>query len=548
MQMDEQTGPRHGDRTEILILGGGFGGVYTTRELERRLKGRRDVAVTLISRENFFLFYPLLPEAAGGTIETHHIVSPLRQLLKHTRVQVGEVEAIDLGRQIVTVSHGLVRHRHELAYDQLVLALGGVSHYFRIPGVADHTLPLRSVDDALAIRSRVIRALELAEVEDDPAERQALLTFIVAGGGATGVETAAEINDLLRGSLARYRTIRREDIRVVLVDAAPRLLLEVPVDLAGHAVRQLQRRGIEVILNNPVAGADEEALTLKDGTRLPSHTIIWAAGVATNPLLRDLPCARDERGRVVVDEYLAVGGYPGVWAVGDNARVPLPGDKTAPPTSQFAIRQGKLLAQNIVASLGVGERESFRFTGLGSFVTLGRRSALAEISDRHFTGLPAWVAARAVHLAWLPRTDKKVRVGLDWALDLLLGRDIALLDRRQPNEQLRARYQPGETIVRAGDPGDYLYVILQGEVEVIPASGDTPVARLGQGEYFGEMAIFNETARTATVKATTPTETLLVPRQDVQAWARNASELRETFETTMRRRLTNEVREVRRAE
>ncbi|MGN6811214.1 MAG: FAD-dependent oxidoreductase [Thermomicrobiales bacterium] len=537
--MDEQTQRQAGGTTEILILGGGFGGVYTARELERRLKGRRDVSVTLISRENFFLFYPLLPEAAGGTIETHHIVSPLRQLLRHTRVQIGEVEAIDLDRKAVTVSHGLVRRRHDVTYDQLVLALGGVNHYFRIPGVADHTLPLRSVDDGLAIRSRVIRALELAEVEDDPAERQALLTFIVAGGGATGVETAAEINDLIRGSLSRYRTIEREDVRVALVDAAPRLLLEVPVDLAGHAVQQLQRRGIEVILNNPVAGADGEALLLKDGTRLPSHTIIWAAGVATNPLLRDLPCARDERGRVIVDEYLAVGGYPGVWALGDNARVPLPGDKTAPPTSQFAIREGKALAQNIAASLGNGERQPFRFTGLGSFVTLGRRSALAEMYGRRFTGLPAWVAARAVHLAWLPRMDKKARVGVDWALDLLLGRDITLLDRRQPNEQLRARYQPGETIIRAGDPGDYLYVILHGEVEVLPTNGDTPVARLGQGEYFGEMAIFNETTRTATVKAAAPTETLLVPRQDVQAWARNASELRDAFETTMRRRLTN---------
>ena len=524
--------------TRILILGGGFGGVYAARGLERLLRGRRDVRVTLISRENFFLFYPLLPEAAGGALETHHIVSPLRQLVRRTRVQVGEIEAIDLGRKLVTVSHGLVRHRHDLPYDQLVIALGGVNNFFRLPGVEDHALPLRSLDDGLAIRSRVIRALELAEVEDDPAERRALLTFVVAGGGATGVETAAEINDLIRGSLPRFHTILPEDVRVCLVDAAPRLLLEVPVDMSGHAAGELQARGIEVFLNNPAAGADEAGLTLRDGTRLASRTLVWAAGVATNPLLRSLPCALDERGRVITDEYLAVPGYPGVWAVGDNARVPIPGDKIAPPTSQFAIRQGKLVAGNIAAGLGVGTAEPFRFTGLGSFVTLGRRSALAEMFGYRFTGLPAWIAARAVHLAWLPRADRRIRVGVDWALDLLLGRDIALHSRRQPDEPLRARYRPGETILREGGVGDYLYVILDGEVEVFRAAdGDAPVARLGKGDYFGEMAVFGETARTATVRAAAPTETLLVPRRAVQSWARNATELRDSFETTIRRRL-----------
>jgi NADH dehydrogenase len=297
-----------------------------------------------------------------------------------------------------------------------------------------------------------------------------------------------------------------------------------------------------VILNNPAAGADEGGLTLKDGTRLPSRTLVWAAGVATNPLLRSLTCKLDERGRVVVDEYLAVPGYPGVWAVGDNARVPIPGDKIAPPTSQFAIRQGKLVARNIGASLGVGTEESFRFTGLGSFVTLGRRSALAEMLGYRFTGLPAWIAARSVHLAWLPRTERKIRVGVDWALDLLLGRDIALLSRRQPDELLRARYRPGETILREGGVGDYLYVILNGEVEVFRAAdGDAPVARLGKGEYFGEMAVFGETTRTATVRAVAPTETLLLPRRAVQAWARNATELRDTFEMTMRRRLSSDA-------
>lgn len=524
--------------TRILILGGGFGGVYAAMGLERLLRGRRDVAVTLVNRENFFLFQPLLPEAAGGTIEAHHIVSPLRRMLRRTRIQVGEVEAIDLERKTVTVSHGLVRHRHELAYDQLVLALGGAVHYFRIPGIAEQALPLKTLDDAFAIRSRVIRALELAEVEEDPAERRALLTFVVAGAGATGVETAAEINDLIRGSLARYRTLRREDIRLVVVDAAERILLEVPPKLAGQATDELRARGIEVITGSPVAGADGEALWLKDGTRFPTRTIVWTAGVATNPVLRDLPCQKDERGRVVVNSELAVEGYPGVWAIGDNARVPLADGKPAPPTSQFAIREGKLVAANIAATLGVGECKPFTFTGLGSFVTMGRRKALAEMFGVRFQGFPAWVAARSVHLAWLPRAEKKARVALDWALDLAVGRDLALLQTRLPREQLRARYRPGDTIVREGAAGDYLYVILDGEVAVSrDGDGAEPIARLGRGEYFGEMAIFGEGPRTATVTAVTPTETLLIPRQDVLAWAGSADELRESFEATIRRRL-----------
>lgn len=529
---------RDGGETRILILGGGFGGVYAALGLERLLKGRRDVAVTLVSRENFFLFYPLLPEAAGGTIEAHHIVTPLRRLLKRIRVRVGEIEAIDLDQKTVAIGQGLVRQRHTLGYDQLVLALGGVNHTFGIPGVAEHTLPLRSLDDGFMIRSRVIRSLELAEVETDPDERRALLTFVVAGAGATGVETAAEIRDLVHGSLRRYRTIRPGDIRIALVDAAERILLEVPLQHAEHARRELGALGIEVITGNPAAGADREGLALKDGTRIPSRTVVWAAGVATNPLIRELPCERDRRGRVVTDEYLAVPGRAGVWALGDNAAVPLADGKTAPPTSQFAIRQGKLVAANIAAGLGVGERRPFTFTGLGSFVTLGRRRALADMMGVRFTGLPAWVAARGTHLVWLPRVDKKIRVGLDWALDLLFGRDIALTDPRQPNEYQRARYRPGETIVREGSPGDYLYVILDGEVEVArKADGGAAPVRLGRGEYFGEMALFSDGPRTATVTAAAPTETLLIPRQDVLAWARSSTDLRHSFETTIRRRL-----------
>ncbi len=410
--------------TRILILGGGFGGIYAAAELERTLARRDDVEVCLVNRDNFFLFTPMLHEVAASDLDLTHIVNPVRKLLRRVRLFVGEVESIDLERRLVTVWHGNDRHRHDLPFDHLVIALGAVTNFYGLPGVGDNALTMKSLGDAIDLRNRVIANLEEADFECCASIRRPLLSFVVAGGGFAGVETAAAVHDFIVEALPFYANLTVEDVRVVLVHSGEVILPELKEKLGRYAQAKLRKRGVEVILPARVSSFTDQVVRLSDGTSVPARTLVWTAGTSPNPLLEGLPCALD-RGRLVVDEFLRVGGHQGVWALGDCAVVHDPRTgKPHPPTAQHALREGRTVARNIAAAVTGGRMKAFSFKTLGQLASLGRRTGVANILGVNFSGFIAWWLWRSIYLSKLPRFEKKFRVALDWTLDLFFSKDL----------------------------------------------------------------------------------------------------------------------------
>jgi NADH dehydrogenase len=407
----------------ILVLGGGFGGVHAAMHLERQFKDDGEIEITLVSRDNFFLFTPMLHEVAASDLDITHIVSPLRTLLRRTIVYVGEVEAVDLVRREVTVAHGFERHRHVLPYDHVVFALGSITNFYGLPGLERHALTMKTLGDAIHLRNRVIATLEEADSEC-ALDGDGLLTFVVAGGGFAGVETAAGINDFVREAIRFYPRIRPDRIRMVLVHSGPLILPELGDSLGAYAQHKLAARGVEILTNARVAGVNGAGVTLADGTRIASRLVVWTAGTSPHPLIHDLPCGLD-RGRIVVDERLAVPGWPGAWALGDCAVVPdVRTGKPHPPTAQHALREARTVAGNIATVVRGGRARAFDFRTVGQLAAIGRRSGVARIFGVNFSGFVAWWLWRTIYLGKLPRLEKKVRVAIDWTLDLIFSKDL----------------------------------------------------------------------------------------------------------------------------
>jgi NADH:ubiquinone reductase (H+-translocating) len=419
-------------KTRVLVLGGGFGGVYAAIHLEKVFRGNAPVEITLVSRDNFFLFTPMLHEVAASDIDITHIVSPLRTLLRRTTVLVGEVQGIDLTRRVVAVVHGFDRHEHEVEYDQLVIALGSTTNFYGLRGLEEHALTMKSLGDAIHLRNRVIATLEEADGEC-AAGGDGLLTFVVAGGGFAGAETIAAMNDFVRDALEFYPRLHEHRIRMVLVHSGPVILPELGQELGSYAQRKLGARGVEIVTNAKVASVDERGVSLEDGRRIPSRLVVWTAGTSPHPLLQALPCGL-ERGRIVVDETLAVPGWPGVWALGDCAVVPdVRTGKPHPPTAQHALREARTVARNIAAVLAGRLPAAFDFRTIGQLAAIGRRTGVARVFGFNFSGFFAWWMWRTVYLSKLPRLDRKIRVAIDWTLDLVFAKDfVQFLAERAP--------------------------------------------------------------------------------------------------------------------
>jgi NADH:ubiquinone reductase (H+-translocating) len=431
-------------RRRVVIVGGGFGGVSVARRLEQLLPWMPGLDVTLVSRSNYLLFTPMLMEVAAGSVGSGHVSVPLRAACPRTRFRQAEVSSIDPAAQLVHVrgQHGAVE---PLPYDHLVLALGAVPNVCDLPGVAANALTLKTLEDARRLRDHVIGRLEQADLETDPRERRRWLTFVVAGGGFAGTEAVAGVFDLVHSVLSYFPHVQRGEPRFVLVHSRERILPELGARLAGHAHRRLQARGIQLRLGVTVVGASQSEVRLSDGELLPARTLIWAAGSRPSPLLGALPLAQ-RGGAVLVDPTLRVRGSGNVWALGDCARVPdvERGGAPQPPTAQHAERQGKAVAENLVAAMTGKPPAVFRYRGLGFLVPLGHQSAAAEIRGMRFSGLPAWLLWRGVYLWKLPGLEKRLRVLLDWTIELFFPRDIALTagERRggpDPSARRRAR-------------------------------------------------------------------------------------------------------------
>jgi len=440
-------------KKRIVVLGGGFGGVYAAIHLEKFLARQSAVEICLVSHDNFFLFTPMLHEIAASDLEITNIVNPLRKLLRKVEVLVGDVNQIDLPNKRVLISHGYRNHSLQIDYDHLVIALGSVTNFYDIPGLADLAVPMKSLGDAIQLRTQIIRHLEEANSECDPADRQSLLTFVVAGGGFAGVETVAALNDFVREALPFYPNLSEDMLRVILVHSGSVILPELGESLGRHTHKVLTRRGVEIRLNTRVRSVTETEVCLAFTAPIPSCNLVWTAGTVPSPIVSSLPCLK-ERGRIVVNQFLRVPDWPDVWAVGDCAFVPdirNPG-KSHPPTAQHAIREGKVVAQNIAAALLSRPLRSFSFRTIGLLASIGRRTGVGRIFGFNFSGFFAWWMWRTIYLSKLPGLDKKVRVAFDWTLDLLFPKDVCAV---HDFSYRRDFHRPDRATLTVGNNGDY---------------------------------------------------------------------------------------------
>jgi NADH dehydrogenase len=397
-----------------LILGGGFAGSSVARLLGRR-------GATVVSPENFMLYTPLLPEAASGTLEPRHVVVPLRMMAPRAELLLGRAVALDADARRVQVETD--EDLFWVGYENLVVALGAVSRTLPIPGLAEHAFGFKDLPDAIRLRNHVLARLEAAIVAPTAARRQRELTFVFVGAGYAGVEALAELADLVHDALRYYRPLRGEPQRWVLVDAAPKILPEIPRGLGGYAARLLARRGVEIHVGTTLDAVEPHAALLSDGTRILTSTVVWTAGVRPRALVGRFGLPLDEQGRVVVDAMLRVEGHERIWALGDNARVPnLASDRPDPPTCQHALRQARRLAKNLD-----GELKPYRYRMLGQVATLGRYRGIADVLGIHLRGFPGWWVTRSYHLLQLPLVSRKLRVVADWTTSLFFRRDIAEL-------------------------------------------------------------------------------------------------------------------------
>ena len=419
-------------RTRILILGGGFAGLTVTMEMEKKLAKDPSVEITLINRENFFLFTPMLHEVAASDLDLTTIVNPVRKMLRRVHFLAGEVFQIDLAQRRVVVSHGFDHHHHTLEFDFLVLGLGSVTNHYGLPGLQEHALTMKSLGDAMRLRNHLIAHMEEADSECCKL-KQPLLTFVVAGGGFAGVETVAGINDFVRGALRSYPNLTEGMLRIVLVHSGPVILPELDAKLGAYAHRKLVGRKVEIHLNTRIEGFCGRTVRLSDGTAIQANTLVWTAGTSPNPLLETIPCAK-ERGRLLVSESLELQAWPGVWALGDCAAIP--DQRTGrffPPTAQHALREAKVVAHNVIASVRGKEKRRFEFSTIAQLAAIGRRTGVANILGINFSGFVAWWLWRTIYLIKLPRLEKKLRVAFDWTLDLIFSKDLVqFLDIRPP--------------------------------------------------------------------------------------------------------------------
>src|SRR5437773_11314738 len=411
-------------KTKVIILGGGFGGVYAALRLDKTVARRADVEVTLVSRDNFLLFTPMLHEVASGDLNPSDIVNPIRRMLKRVQFVQADVRSIDLAAKRVHCTRNLRPVPLDLDYDHLVLALGSETNFFGLQGVAENAVTLKTLGDAALLRARVLGILEMASLEPDADVRKQMLPLLVAGGGFAGVETVGAIHDLVHEALRYYPQLAPQEVRVVLVHPGDFVLPELGEKLGRYAQQKLVERGVEIRPRTKVTGYIDSLVTISSGEAIPAATLIWTAGVTPNPVIEQLPCKK-EKGRIVVDEIIEVPGFAGLCAMGDCAAVP--DAKTAvlqPPTAQHALRQARHAAKNIEAVLGGRQKRPFRFSTLGQLASIGHRHGVANILGMNFSGFIAWLLWRSVYLLKLPRLAKKTRVALSWLLEMIFSKDL----------------------------------------------------------------------------------------------------------------------------
>ncbi|OSC59932.1 FAD-dependent oxidoreductase [Streptomyces sp. 4F] len=425
------------ERARILVVGGGYVGMYTALRLQRNLRGelrRGDAEITVVTPDPYMTYQPFLPEAAAGSISPRHVVVPLRRVLDQCDVVIGEVRSIDHTARTATVATLATEEgadARRLTYDELVLAPGSVSRTLPVPGLADHGVGFKTVEEAIGLRNHVLEQMDIASSTRDPALRDAALTFVFVGGGYAGVEALGELEDMARYAARYYHNVTPDDMRWILVESSGRILPEVGEELGRYTVTELRRRNIDVRLQTRLESCADRVAVLSDGSRFPTRTVVWTAGVKPHPVLAATDLPRDERGRLKCTPHLSVDGAPHAWAAGDAAAVPdvtagTPGAECA-PNAQHAVRQARVLGDNIAHALRGEPLETYEHAYAGSVASLGFHKGVAHVYGRRLKGYPAWFMHRAYHLSRVPTVNRKARVLAEWALAGLFKREIVSL-------------------------------------------------------------------------------------------------------------------------
>ena len=426
----------------ILILGGGFGGIEVLRQLQKAFQDDVSVDLTLVSRDNFFLFTPMLPEVSSGMIETRHIVTPIRTFCNRAKFYEANIESVDLENKQVLITHAVGKETdpiawrsHALKYDYLVLALGGETNFFGMTEVAKHAFTMKSIDDAMILRNHVINMLEQADVESENKElKRSLITFVVVGGGFSGVETVGELNDFVRESIKHYyHNIEVKEAKIILVNSGSKILPEVTEDLAEFALQELRKDGVEVMLNTRLVGAERDRVKLSNGVTILCNTLVWTGGISPDYLVRSLECDHDKAGRIIANNHLEILGFKDAFAIGDCASIKDPrAGNPYPPTAQHALKQASVVANNLISlingrSAADVEKVIFDYKTKGMMALIGKRNGVGILFGHKVHGFTAWWLWRSYYLGNLPTVEKKLRVIVDWFIDLFFKRDVTRL-------------------------------------------------------------------------------------------------------------------------
>lgn len=530
------------EKPRIVVLGGGFAGMFAARNLRRRMGG--DAEIELINAENYFVFQPLLPEVAAGQVTAPHAATPLRLLLKGVFVRKALVHSIDFAKQEITVFQGVQRRHTLVHYDHLVIALGQSSDLSMVPGLPEHAMTLKTLEDGRLLRSHVIEKLEHAEITQLPQVKEQALTFTVIGAGFSGIETVGEMAEFIERSLKYYNNIQRSEIRIVVVEMANRTLAELPPALGTYARRKLEARGIEFKLSTGVQSASGTHLVTTAGEWIGTRTIVATIGSAPAKLVRDLGLPL-KAGKIQVDRSFRVLEQDNVWALGDCALIPMvdqPQDKSdyAPPTAQFAVREARHIAKCIQDSIRGKPLAPFAYTSKGALASLGARRGVGDIMGIKISGFPAWLIWRAYYVAFVPGMSTRFRVLMNWLLDAITPRNVVQLSKpRQPGAR-HVLYHAGDRIYEKGNRADGVYTVVSGAVEMIsedPQTGKEQRRRLGPGEHFGMRLILGEDRRQANARAAEHTRVLVLDREEVLKIADGIDDFRQHFEERIEREL-----------
>ena len=527
--------------TKIVIIGGGFAAVKCARTLRERL-AREECEIIVYCRENHMVFHPLLADVAGASIHPDSAAATIRQMLPGVECNTETVERIE-------ISEGQIEFQNDQGqlertnYDYLVIACGAESNLGIIPGMSDHAFPFKTMKDAVALRSHIIDQLEKAEACSDPERRKFHLSFVIIGGGFSGVELAGEINDLIRDSTRFYQNFTEKDISMILVHNQDQVLPEVSPTLRDFALKKMQRAGINILLKTSAAAATPEGVGLQDGSLMRAATVVCTIGTAPSPIVLHLD-VKKERGRLVTDPDMRITGLPNVWAVGDCAYIINAFDNNpSPPTGQFAEREGRQAAENIVRVLHGQPTRPFYFKPLGQLCSIGGHRAVAEMFGFRVSGILAWFMWRSVYLLKLPTWSRRIRVASDWAWDLLFPRDLGAFAANPSQHVSRAYYRPGDFVYRKGDPANFFYTIEEGEVEILRSAddvqGEKPFAVLGPGDFIGEAALLQNESYLATIRARTVVRLVAMSRDAFSQHTGIMSPLRNIVAESMKQRAEN---------